>query len=130
MSQDNLSQWQRFAEQARAGELYLDDEVAAHQVVAACNRRISELQDLARLAQNAQNVSGFGDFNMADVLAGKFLKQATGTENSIDSIIAKDIEVVKDMRDIMAISIARLRGQDYTNSAAITAIIDSVGEPQ
>ncbi len=65
---------------------------------------------------------------MADVLAGKFRKQATDTDNSLDSIIAKDIEVVKDMRDIMAISIARLNGQDYTNSAAITAIIDSVGE--
>ncbi|WP_431970779.1 hypothetical protein [Nocardia sp. bgisy134] len=128
MSEGDRSQWQRFSEQARAGELYLDDEAAALQALAACNRRIDDLQGLADLAKRCQNVSGFGDFDMADVLAGKFRKQAIGTDSSIDAIIAKDVEVVKDMRDIMAISIARLRGQDYTNSAAITAIIDSVGE--
>ncbi|MFI2478491.1 hypothetical protein [Nocardia xishanensis] len=128
MAEEPTSPWRRFAEQARAGELYLDDEAAARQVIAACNQRLDDLEALMHLSRNAQNVSGFGDFDMADMLAGKFRKQATGTENSIDTIIAKDVEVVKDMRDIMAISIARLRGQDYTNSAAITAIIDSVGE--
>uniref|UniRef100_UPI00082B8C25 hypothetical protein n=1 Tax=Nocardia lijiangensis TaxID=299618 RepID=UPI00082B8C25 len=107
---------------------YLDDEAAARNVIAACTQRLDDLNELRKLARRCENVSGFGNFDMADVLAGKFRKQASGTDNSIDSIIAKDVEVVKDMRDIMAISIARLTNQDYTNSAAITAIIDSVGE--
>ncbi|WP_157120109.1 hypothetical protein [Nocardia xishanensis] len=128
MAEETQSPWRRFAEQARAGELYLDDEAAARQVIGACKQRLDDLEALRQLAGRCENVSGFGDFDMADVLAGKFRKQATDTDNSLDSIIAKDIEVVKDMRDIMAISIARLNGQDYTNSAAITAIIDSVGE--
>ncbi|MEV0343063.1 hypothetical protein AB0H49_28980 [Nocardia sp. NPDC050713] len=130
MAEETQSPWRRLAEQARAGELYLDDEVAASQVIGACKQRLDDLEALRRLAGQCENVSGFGDFDMADVLAGKFRKQAIGTDSSIDAIIAKDVEVVRDMRDIMAISIARLRGQDYTNSAAITAIIDSVGEPQ
>ncbi|WP_435593591.1 hypothetical protein [Nocardia sp. bgisy118] len=128
MSEQNVALWRSFAEQARAGELYLDDEAAARQVIAACKRRLDDLDQLRILATRCENVSGFGDFDMADVLAGKFRKQAIGTPNSIDVIITKDIEVVQDMRDIMAISIARLNNQDYTNSAAITAIIDSVGE--
>ncbi|MGV9821444.1 hypothetical protein [Nocardia xishanensis] len=128
MSEQSASPWRSFAQQARAGELYLDDEKAARQVIAACKQRLDDLDNLLVLAKRCENVSGFGDFDMADVLAGKFYKQATTADNSIDAILRKDIEVVKDMRDIMAISIARLNGQDYTNSAAITAIIDSVGE--
>ncbi|RBO87421.1 hypothetical protein [Nocardia puris] len=127
MTDDSKSPWRKLAEEARAGELYLNDEGAARQVLAACNRRIEDLQNLAIYAQDAQNVSGFGDFEMADILADKFQKQATGTDDSIDKIIERDIEVVMDQRDIMAISIARLTGQDYTNAASITSIIDSVG---
>lgn len=130
MAEETASLWQRFSEQARAGELYLDDEAAALNVIAACTQRLNDLNELRKLARRCENVSGFGRFDMADMLAGKFRKQATGTDNSIDSIITKDVEVVTDMRDIMAMSIARLKNQDYTNSATITAIIDSVGDPQ
>lgn len=127
MSDDYQSEWRQFAEQARAGELFFNDEEAARQVLRACNQRIEDLRNILRLAMNTRNVSGFGDFEMADILADKFLKQATGTDDSLDTIINRDIEVVQDMREIMAISIARLTDQDYTNAASITAIIDSVG---
>ncbi|MCP2288153.1 hypothetical protein ACFYT3_01940 [Nocardia amikacinitolerans] len=121
------SPWRRLAQQARSGELYLDDVEAARQVVAACNQRLDDLDQLLIVARRCENVSGFGDFDMSDVLASKFRMQATGSDDSIDTIIRKDMEVVKDMRDIMAISIARLTDQDYTNAASLTAIIDSVG---
>ncbi|MBF6214527.1 hypothetical protein IU433_15375 [Nocardia puris] len=124
---ENLSEWTRLAEQARAGELYLNDEAAARQVLVATNKRLEDLEELLRYSEDARNVTGFGDFEMADILAEKFRKQATGTDDSIDTIIERDIEVVKHQRDIMAISIARLTGQDYTNAASITSIIDSVG---
>lgn len=80
---------------------------------------------MAVLAQQAENVSGVGDFDMARALEAKFRSQAIGTDHSLKEVIEHDIEVVKDMRDVMAISIARITGQDYTNSAAITAIIES-----
>lgn len=124
---ENVSEWDRLADQARAGELYLNDEAAARQVLTATSKRLEDLEELLIFSRRAQNVSGFGDFEMADMLADKFRKQATGTDDSIDTIIRRDIEVVKHQRDIMAISIARLTGQDYTNAASITAIIDSVG---
>ncbi|MEV0033267.1 hypothetical protein [Nocardia sp. NPDC050793] len=129
MSEVNTSPWRRLAAQARTGQLYLNDEAAARQVLAACNQRLDDLDETAELAKRCQNVHGFGDFEMSDVLAAKFRRQATGTDDSIDAIIDKDIEVVRDMRDIMAISIARLNNQDYTNAASLTAIIDSVRTP-
>lgn len=34
------------------------------------------------------------------------------------------------MREIMAISIARLTGQDYSTAESVNAIIDTVGDQQ
>ncbi|MEU2035112.1 hypothetical protein [Nocardia amamiensis] len=121
----NAANWQKLAAQARAGELYLDDEEAARACLSACAQRIEELEGMAVLAQQAENVSGFGDFDMARALEAKFRSQAIGADHSLKEVIEHDIEVVKDMCDVMAISIARITGQDYTNSAAITAIIES-----
>ncbi len=60
---------------------------------------------------------------MAKQLQQKFLEQATGTDNSIDAVIADNVEVVKNMREVRAISIARLTGQDYTDAQAVNSII-------
>ncbi|MFI6778963.1 hypothetical protein [Nocardia sp. NPDC050412] len=127
MSQSELAQWQRFAEQARSGELYLDSEEAARQCLTACDQRMQDLQDMARYTRQAQNVSGFGDFHMADDLVKMFKGQATGEANSIDAIIREHIEVVKDMGEIMALSIKRITGQDVTNSAYFNTNTESMG---
>ncbi|WP_181719178.1 hypothetical protein [Nocardia gipuzkoensis] len=127
MVDDNVAQWRRLADQARAGELYLDDELAALQCFSACDKRLTEINELRVFARNAQNVSGFGDFDMADKLVGKFLKQATGDPNSIDQIIQEHIETVKNMREVMAISFKRITGQDIENATQITNTTDQVG---
>ncbi|MEV6339227.1 hypothetical protein AB0M12_31500 [Nocardia vinacea] len=116
MSETELAQWTRFAAQARSGELYLDSEEAARQCMAACDQRLEDLNDMLNLSVNAQNVSGFGDFHMADDLVKMFKGQASGENNSIDAIIREHIEVIKDMGEIMALSIKRITGQDVTNS--------------
>lgn len=116
MSDNDIAQWRKFADQARSGELYLDDEQAARACMTACDQRITALEDMLVFAQRAQNVSGFGDFHMADDLVKMFKAQSTGENNSIDSIIREHIEVVKDMGHIMALSIKRITGQDVTNS--------------
>lgn len=127
MSQSEVAQWQRFAEQARSGELYLDSEEAARLCLAACDQRMQDLQDLARYTRQVQNVSGFGDFHMADDLVKMFRGQATGEANSIDAIVSEHIEVVKDMGEIMALSIKRITGQDVTNSVFFNTNTASIG---
>ncbi|TLF75398.1 hypothetical protein [Nocardia cyriacigeorgica] len=113
--------WGRLAEQARSGELYLDDQQAAYECAKACDQHLAELDSLGILAQDAQNVSGFGDFKMAGDLVKKFLAQATGEDRSIDAVIREHIEVVKDMREVFALSFKRITGQDIENTATITA---------
>ncbi|MFG3519880.1 hypothetical protein ACGF5S_06405 [Nocardia nova] len=67
---------------------------------------------------------------MGHMLEGQFKLQATGDDNSIDKIISDHIETVKNMREVMAISLARLTGQDYTNSTTLNGIIDQNPAPQ
>lgn len=127
MSKDSIAQWEEFAAQARNGELYLDDEAAARACIEACDLRLTELNALMIWALRAQNVSGFGDFDMANDLVKQFLGQATGEDNSIDKIILEHIEVVKDMGEIMALSIKRITGQDVTNSAHFNTNTEAMG---
>ncbi|MBF6337043.1 hypothetical protein [Nocardia abscessus] len=127
MGENDADLWSRLAGQARAGELYLDDEKAAYDCAKACDQRLLDLQQIARSTFDAQNVSGFGDFAMADRLVGKFLRQATGDPNSIDQIILEHIETVKNMREVMAISFKRITGQDIENATQIASTTDQVG---
>ncbi|WP_431957158.1 hypothetical protein [Nocardia lijiangensis] len=121
------TQWRRFADQARAGELYLDSEVAVTECLTACDQMIADYQLLLNYAQNAQRVTGFGDFKIADDLAKLFLLQATGDDSSIDAVIRESIEVVKDMREVLQISFKRLTGQDYVNAAQIDSATGELG---
>ncbi|UAK35040.1 hypothetical protein K8O92_15170 [Nocardia asteroides] len=126
MSEDIASVWSRLAGQAKTGELYLDDQNAAFLCAKACDSRIAELESLRSLAGNTQNVSGFGDFEMAADLVKKFLKQAVGDPNSIDQIILEHIETVKNMREVMAISFKRITGTDIENAAPIANATEQV----
>ncbi|AHH15905.1 hypothetical protein NONO_c10980 [Nocardia nova SH22a] len=121
---EELTAWRKFASDARSGGLYLNDEAAAHECLKACNQRIEDLQEMGELVQQIQTVSGFGDFDMARQLEDKFRTQAAGTPNSMAEVIKDNIEIVKNMREVMAISIARLTNQDYTNAQAVNSIID------
>ncbi|MEV6324448.1 hypothetical protein AB0M45_25150 [Nocardia sp. NPDC051787] len=127
MSEDNASVWSRLASQARAGELYLDDENAAYHCAKACDQHIADLEEILIDARRTQRVSGFGDFKMAHDLEKKFLKQATGEANSIDQVILEQIETVKNMREVMAISFKRITGQDIENATQIANTTDQPG---
>ncbi|WP_425298660.1 hypothetical protein, partial [Nocardia farcinica] len=75
----------------------------------------------------AQRVSGFGDFKIADELADLFHKQATGEPDSIDQVILDTIAVVKDMREIMQLSIDRLTEQDSLNAGQVSSAAVDLG---
>ncbi|MFG3702932.1 hypothetical protein ACGF5C_34495 [Micromonospora sp. NPDC047620] len=130
MTSEDLAAWQQQAAAARAGELYLDDEAVARECLAACNKRIDDLEQTAKLVQQVENVSGFGDFDMARQLEDKFKTQASGTDNSIAEVIKDHLETVRNMQEVMAISLARLTGQDYTNASTLKSIVDQNPAPK
>ncbi|MGK8489854.1 hypothetical protein [Nocardia asiatica] len=127
MSEANAGMWSRLAGQARAGELYIENQEVAFACAKACDQRIKDLQDLVIVTQDVQNVSGFGDFEMAAHLVNKFMKQATGEAHSVDQVILEHIETVKNMREVMAISFKRITGQDIENATQIASTTDQVG---
>ncbi|WP_188827595.1 hypothetical protein [Nocardia camponoti] len=99
--------------------MYLDDEAAAYHCFKACDKRLADLDSLMTAAKYTQRVSGFGDFVMGRELEAKFRKQASGEPNSIDAVIRADIEVVKELREVFALSFKRLTGQDVESASAI-----------
>jgi hypothetical protein len=112
--------------QVRSGEVYLNSEDAAFHMYKACDKRIADLDSLRGATRRAQAVSGFGDFQIAKDLEKKFLLQATGDENSIDNVILKDIEAVKELREVFAISFKRIAGKDIENANALDYVTGQV----
>ncbi|GEM33407.1 hypothetical protein NN3_44140 [Nocardia neocaledoniensis NBRC 108232] len=105
--------------QTKAGEVYLNDEAAAYHMFKACDTRLADLRELLGITRRVQNVSGFGDFQMGKDLEKKFLTQATGTDNSIDAVVLKDIEAVQNLREIFSLSFKRITGQDIETANAL-----------
>ncbi|TCK00479.1 hypothetical protein [Nocardia alba] len=112
--------------QARAGEVYLNDEAAAYHMFKACDQRLVDLDKILITSQRAQNVSGFGDFDIARQLEGKFRAQAGNDPNSIYEVILKDIEAVKQLREVFSISFKRIAGKDIENANALDYVTGQV----
>ncbi|WP_431968080.1 hypothetical protein [Nocardia sp. bgisy134] len=127
MSEQDLSQWQRFADQARAGDLYLDKD-AATACLTACDGLLAAYDGLFTFTRNAARVSGFGDFNIAGELAALFLKQATGESDSIDAVVLESIKVVQAMREIMQISMDRIEEQVVDHASQIAGVTNELGD--
>ncbi|MFE6920300.1 hypothetical protein ACFVAV_04555 [Nocardia sp. NPDC057663] len=112
--------------QVKAGEVYLNNEAAAYHMYKACDSRLSDLRELIGVTQRVQNVTGFGDFDMARQLEAKFRAQAAGEPNSIYEVILKDIEAVKQLREVFSISFKRLTGQDIETANALDYTTEQV----
>ncbi|MEV0435388.1 MULTISPECIES: hypothetical protein [Nocardia] len=112
--------------QAKAGEVYLNDEAAAFHMYKACDDRLTVLREILGITRRTQNVSGFGDFQIGKDLEKKFLVQATGDPNSIDAVVMKDIEAVQQLREVFAISFKRLTSTDIENANAMDYISEQV----
>lgn len=118
--------YSRLVEQTKSGEVYLNDEAAAFHMYKACDTRLTDLQKLLNVAQRVQNVTGFGDFDIARQLETKFRAQAVGEPNSIYEVILQDIEAVKQLREVFAISFKRLTSTDIENANAMDYISEQV----
>ncbi|MBF6173633.1 hypothetical protein [Nocardia blacklockiae] len=115
MSTADAEKWTGFAEQARAGGLYLDDEAAARECLKACTDRIADLEETLIQVRRTKTVAGFGDFVMAGDLTKKFVEQGVDIETSI----LQHIETIKKMQEVMRLSVSKLVGQDVDNSGSI-----------
>jgi hypothetical protein len=111
----DAEQWRGLAEQVRAGELYIADENVARDCHRACERHLDDLREILTLVDQTRNVSGFGDFDMARQLQAKYASQGVDLETAL----REQIEIVKHIRDVMALSFRRITGQDITNAGAI-----------
>lgn len=118
--------YSQLVSQARAGEVYLNDESAAFHMYKACDTRLADLQKLIGVTQRVQNVTGFGDFDIAKQLEAKFRAQAVGEPNSIYEVILKDIEAVKQLREVFSISFKRIAGKDIENANALDYVTGQV----
>ncbi|GAD82115.1 hypothetical protein [Nocardia asteroides] len=105
--------------QAQAGEVYLNDDAAAYHMFKACDQRLTDLRDILDLARRTQNVSGFGDFQMAKDLETKFRAQAQGEPNSLYEVVLADIEAVQQLQEVFKISFKHLTGTDIENANAL-----------
>ncbi|MGW5315697.1 hypothetical protein [Nocardia thailandica] len=112
--------------QAQSGQIYLNSEAAAFHMFTACDKRLTDLRLLRDIARRTQSVSGFGDFQMGKDLEKKFLLQATGSDNSIDSVILKDIEAVQQLQEVFKISFKRITGKDIENANALDYTTEQV----
>ncbi|RDI54672.1 hypothetical protein [Nocardia mexicana] len=117
MSAEDAAKWKGLAEQARAGDLYLDDEAVARECLKACTDRIADLDEMLIQVRRTKVVSGFGDFVMAGDLTKKFAEQGADIETSL----LEHIETVKNMQEVMRLSISKLVGQDVDNAGNIKA---------
>ncbi|MBB5912491.1 hypothetical protein BJY24_001358 [Nocardia transvalensis] len=115
MSAEDATKWKGLADQARAGEVYVDDEAVARECLKACGDRLNQLNDTLKEIRRTQTVSGFGDFTMADDLAKKFTEQGTDIETSL----REHIETVKNMQEVFRLSLSKIVGQDVDNAGNI-----------
>ncbi|MEV6323836.1 hypothetical protein AB0M45_21970 [Nocardia sp. NPDC051787] len=124
MSMDEeIKLWRHLADQAKAGQLYLDPSVAKG-CRDACANQIRLYEALLDDLRYMTNVTGFGRFDCADELAKMLGGKAIGGEGDVDSALREHIEVLALMRDTIQVSIDRIGAQDETNAQNTNTLLN------
>lgn len=118
---DELTQWQYLASEAKAGRLTLDASVASD-CLAACEDLIKGFETIQTLAAYTQRPMGFGGFDSGHELAAMFGKKGIGGVDAIDGILRQHREVVGLIRDTISASVANVGSQDDTNAQGFSGI--------
>ncbi|MGO4649123.1 hypothetical protein AB4305_29880 [Nocardia sp. 2YAB30] len=113
--EEEVSRWRYLADEAKAGRLYLDREVAKG-CSDACDRQIQLYNSLRNNLKDVDTVTGLGKFDCSDELAKMLGAKAIGGEGDVDSALKEHIEVLTLMRDTIQISVDRIVAEDETNS--------------
>lgn len=121
MSDHAITQWQHFADEAKAGRLALDPSVA-RDCIAACEELLAGFEDMNILAARTERAEGFGGFDSGVELAGMYGRKGAGGPDAINRIIREHKVVVGLIRDTISASVANVGWQDDTNSQGIAGI--------
>lgn len=118
---DEVTQWQHLATEAKGGRLQLDPSVAG-ECLAACEDLLRGFEEVEKLGANAQRAEGFGGFDSGQELSVMFAQKGIGGPDAIDLIIQQHKEVVALIRETISASVNKVTAQDESNSQGFSAI--------
>ncbi|OZF29505.1 hypothetical protein [Rhodococcus sp. 14-2483-1-2] len=115
---DNLTYWRSLRDQANAGELHVEADVAV-----ACDRAFSDyLEELDKMFEMTVGLSspeGFGELPSAQMLGAKFHRLAIGEEGSASFAIKQQIEIIKTMREFFRHYFASVEATDTATAVTV-----------
>ncbi|WP_416563923.1 hypothetical protein [Nocardia testacea] len=115
--QENISQWEHLAGEAKAGQLYLDGTVARN-CRAAIDAQLVVYQDCLYGVEQMARVTGLGEFACGQELARLLGLKADdpGGDGDLATSLRDHIQVLKLMADTIQVSLDRVQEQDSSNS--------------
>jgi hypothetical protein len=113
------AEWRKVLDQANAGEVSLHPDVGKGLDV-ACDDYLDRLDTILKLVDTAKLVTGFGPFPSSKALEEKFALKATGTDQSIDTVLQQHIETVKLAKEAVAKAISNFTELDQTRADQFT----------
>ncbi|MGK8521787.1 hypothetical protein ACRS6B_09630 [Nocardia asteroides] len=115
------AEWRRLLDRANAGELSLHPDVGAG-LDRACDDYLDRLDGIMRMADRTIDVTGFGPFPSGRALQEKFALKATGTDQSIDTVLMQHIDAVKIAKEVVAKAVANFVEQDRSRADQFTGL--------
>lgn len=118
---DNLTHWQTLRNQASAGELHVESEMA-RQCDNVCMNYLRDLSRMLEMTSNLSRPEAFGDLPSAQMLGAEFHRLAIGDEGSARFAIKQQIEIVKTMREFFQHCFASVEATDSETAAAVETL--------
>ena len=118
---DNLAHWRSLRDQANAGELHVEADVAAG-CDRACSDYLEKLDKMFEMTVGLSSPESFGDLPSAQMLGAKFHRLAVGDEGSARYAIKQQIEIVKTMREFFQHYFASVEAADTDTAASVEAL--------
>lgn len=118
---DNLLYWQSVRDQAAAGELHVETEIA-QECDKVCADYLVDLSKQLEFTQMLSSPEAFGDLPSAQMLGAKFHRLAVGEERSARFAIKQQIEIIKTMREFFRHYFASVEATDTDTASAVEAL--------
>ncbi|MFQ6393503.1 hypothetical protein ACLMAJ_08630 [Nocardia sp. KC 131] len=115
----NPAEWGKVLDLANAGEISLHPDVG-NGLDKVCDDYLDRLDAIFQLARRATLISGFGPFPSSKALEEKFSLKATGSDQSIDTVLQQHIEAVKLAKQAVAKAISNFTELDQTRADQFT----------
>ncbi|WP_328407030.1 hypothetical protein [Nocardia sp. NBC_00403] len=115
------AEWRTVLDLANAGEISLDPEVGKG-LDKICDDYLDRLGNILEIVGTVQHVTGFGPFPSSLALEEKFKLKATGTDQSIDTVLQQHIDTVKMAKEVVAKAISNFVEIDQTRADQLTGV--------